>query len=167
MKKGNGNRRLILPVILIFSIGIGSGCVDKAQEFLPVRLGELKLDKKLTGQEALDFVNKLHLQPVTHAKNEIGFYRGESGAATIYITRYPDADKAETDFRKMTAKISPQNSVFTDSEFTRIGEKFVYRCRGMGQVHLIFTEQEALVWFAAEPPLVDQLIEDYLAFLTR
>ncbi|MGK9368644.1 hypothetical protein ACSSWA_07070 [Melioribacter sp. Ez-97] len=125
----------------------------------------LKLQKKLTGKAALDYVNKLHFNKVTNEENLIGFYSGQKGDAVIYITIYPDNKKATNAFRKMTEKISPLNSVFYGSAFDNINGKEIYITYGMGAKHFVFVDNNNLFWITAERKWADDFLEYYLSTL--
>ncbi len=133
--------------------------------YLPDEFFELKLTRKLTGDDAKDFVNKLHFQKVTDLENEIGFYEGGKGKALIYITYYPSEKEALSDEKKMTEKISPQNSVFIGGEYFELDGKSIYRTFGMGQSHYVFTKDNALLWVSVDSIWGKEFLEKYLDYL--
>ncbi|MBU0561549.1 MAG: hypothetical protein KJ799_05135 [Bacteroidetes bacterium] len=141
-----------------------TGCSSKT-EYLPQELFGLKMVSKLEGSEAKLFVNKLHFQSVTNLENEIGFYEGEKGRLTIFVTYYPDDEAAKNDELKMTAKISPDNSVFMMGDYLEIEGKSIYRCFGMGQTHFVFADQSALLWISCETIWAKEFISNYLSLL--
>lgn len=88
-----------------------SACSSKP-ELLPENFYGLKLDKKLAGNEAKQFVDRLHFNSVAPDKNEIGFYSSKAGSAIIYITFYENDKLSFSEYERMINKISPDNSVF-------------------------------------------------------
>ncbi|MCS7054439.1 MAG: hypothetical protein NZM09_12020 [Ignavibacterium sp.] len=150
----------ILFILLIFC----SSCsIEK--NYLPDEFWGMKLKRKLTGNEAKDFIDRLHFQNVATEKNEIGFYSGEIGNATIYITYYKNQKIAQEDFIKMAKKISPENSVFVQGEFETVNNKQIYSCLGMGQVHYVFSHKNLLFWISAEQHFSKEFLEEYLRIL--
>ena len=132
MNTMKGKLTLTLVAILV---SILAGC-SPSKDYLPETLGEQTLSKRISGDEAREFVDNLHFQKVAAERNEIGIYDGgDRGPTTIYITYYGSSDNAEADYQKMTEKISPENSVFIAGEYMDIEGKQVYRCFGMGQTH--------------------------------
>ncbi|NMB80701.1 MAG: hypothetical protein GYA14_02665 [Ignavibacteria bacterium] len=138
---------------------------SKEQELFPKYFYDLNLTKKLTGTEAKDFVNRLHFNSVTNEKNEIGFYNGVKGNAVIYITYYNDANTASSNYERMIKKISPENSVFTESTFINVAGKKIYRTLGMGQTHYVFTSTNKLFWISAETEWAQDFLSDYIKIL--
>lgn len=138
---------------------------SKEQELFPKYFFDLNLTKKLTGIEAKDFVNRLHFNSVTNEKNEIGFYNGVKGNAVIYITYYNDGNTANSNYEKMIKKISPENSVFTESTFIDISGKKIYRTFGMGQTHYVLTFNNKLFWISAESAWAQDFLGQYIKIL--
>lgn len=134
-------------------------------DYLPEEFWGLKLNSKLTGNEAKDFVDRLHFQNVATEKNEIGFYTGAVGNAIIYLSYYSYEKTAEEDFRKMAEKISPENSVFVNGKFETICDKQIYSCVGMGQIHYVFSHKNLLFWLSADPNFSRKFFEEYLLFV--
>ncbi|AFN73736.1 hypothetical protein MROS_0493 [Melioribacter roseus P3M-2] len=148
----------LLLLILFFS------CTSN-QNLLPEEMFGLKLQKKLTGKEALDYVNRLHFNKVTDEENLIGFYSGRKGEAVIYITVYSDNKKATNAFRRMTEKISPLNSAFYGGSLENINGKEIYTTYGMGAKHFVFVDNNNLFWITAERKWADDFLAYYLLIL--
>jgi len=137
------------------------------KEYLPEEFWGLKLQRKLTGDSAKDFVDRLHFQNVATEKNEIGFYSGAVGNAAIYVTYYYDDKVAEEDFMKMTKKISPENSAFVNGKYETINNKEIYSCVGLGQVHYVFAHKNLLFWISADPNFGKSFFNEYLKYVTE
>ena len=142
------------------------GCTSQ-KDLLPGEFLGLSLQKKLEGAEAVEFVDRMHFQKVASVKNEIGFYAGEKGKATIYITHYKDPETAAVEEKKMTEKISPENSVFIMGERKEIDGKPIYRCFGMGQTHYVFSDREQLFWISVETLMAESFLRSYLSYLNQ
>lgn len=141
-----------------------AGCSSR-EPFLPQEFYGLALQKKLAGREAAEFVNNLHFQAVAAEKNDIGFYEGERGPAIIYISYYTSHETAAAEGKRMSEKISPENSLFIGGEYLEVSGKRVYRCFGMGQTHFVFTHQKALFWISVDTIKAKDILSAYLEYL--
>jgi hypothetical protein len=147
--------QFLLIVIFLISCSINSN-------YLPEDFFGLQLTRKLSGNDAKDFVNKLHFQNVTDLENEIGFYSGKAGEAIIYITHYNTKESSISNYNKMVKKISPENSVFVRPEFLNLGGMEIYRCFGMGQSHYVFHCNKELFWISVDTHFGKKFVEEYL-----
>ena len=146
---------ILLIVIFLISCSINSN-------YLPEDFFGLQLTRKLSGNDAKDFVNKLHFQNVTDLENEIGFYSGKAGEAIIYITHYKTKESSISNYKKMVKKISPENSVFIKPEYLKLGGMEIYRCFGMGQSHYVFHYNKELFWISVDTHFGKKFVEEYL-----
>jgi hypothetical protein len=119
----------------------------------------------LSGKEAKEFVNNLHFKSVTDLENEIGFYDEKAGSAIIYITHYNTREAANSDYKKMVKKISPENSVFIKPEYLKLGGMEIYRCFGMGQSHYVFPYNKILFWISVDTHFGKKFVGEYLSYL--
>ena len=76
MSRFKQNHFLLIVLFLI------SCSLDK--NYLPEDFFGLHLTKRLTGNEAEEFINNLHFQNISELENEIGFYEGKVGGQ-LYI----------------------------------------------------------------------------------
>ncbi|MBN1301213.1 MAG: hypothetical protein JW995_08335 [Melioribacteraceae bacterium] len=152
-------KKIIAVVLLLLSISCGG------PEYMPPEIHSLKLVNKITGADAAAYVNKIHYGDVAGERNEIGFYSGKEGEATLYLTYYNSKEEAVQDEKKMTEKISPLNSVFINGSFIEINDKRFYRTFGMGQTHFIFSSSNVLIWFSAETVVAKKLLIRYLEYI--
>ncbi len=145
---------LVLGIIFLIS------CSER-KENLPNKVGELNLVKTLSGDIAKNYINKLHFQPVTENENLIGFYENLSGNAIVYVTIYKSDKEAQSDFYKMTKKISPENSVFIYPEFFNYENNKIYKCFGMGMTHFVFSFNKKLYWISVDTHLAKSFFEKF------
>lgn len=138
---------------------------NPANNPVPEKLFDFKIDKKLTGKEAVTFINELHSKNVTDTENIIGFYSGPKGKLIIYITKYESEKSAEIDFERMTKKISPENSVFMKGKFSEIRGISVYTTFGMGMTHFVFRRNNELYWISAGTMWASEFLNQYLDYL--
>ncbi|MGB5849218.1 MAG: hypothetical protein WBH40_12065 [Ignavibacteriaceae bacterium] len=153
-------KQICFLLIVIFLISCSPN-----KNYLPEDFFGLQLTKKLTGKDAKEFVNNLHFQNVTDMENEIGFYGGEAGDAIIYITHYNNKETAKGNYKKMVMKISPENSIFVNPEYLKLGGMEIYYCFGMGQSHYVFPYNKELFWISVDTHLGKKFVEDYLPTL--
>lgn len=152
----------LLSSILILS---QISCSNK-KDSLPENISGLKLSRKMSGEKAKESVNKLHFQPVTETENEIGFYKDEISEAIIYVTHYQNAKDSQTDYTKMTKRISPENSVFINPQFFQLDEKEVYQCFGMGMTHFVFYHDVDLFWISVDTHIAREFLKNYINYIT-
>ncbi|MEW6652628.1 MAG: hypothetical protein AB1394_04070 [Bacteroidota bacterium] len=148
----------IISIVFLFS------CSEQANP-IPTKIAGYQLTKVIKGDEAIDFVNRLHINSVTAEKNEIAFYRFNNKEAVIYVTFYNNELDAYQNLDKMTKKISPQNSVFEKGSFLNINGKRVYQTFGLGQSHFVFTHKSLLFWLSAETVSAKEFLNSYLEYL--
>lgn len=151
--------KIIIYILIIASL---YSCSTSTKNFKPANIAGLELKKVISGEEAKEYVDKLHMKSVSPAKNEIAIYEDHRGNAKIYISYYDNRSDAEENERKMTEKISPENSVFLDGKYMDLGDRQVYRCFGMGQSHFVFSEGNTLIWISVESARGRQFVTDYL-----
>lgn len=142
-------------------------CSEEIRDPIPAEIFGLTLEKKLVGEQAIEFVNKLHMKTVTAEKNEIGFYGGEKGKAIIYITYYDNKEDAIKNYKKMTERISPANSVFLKGNYRNIAGHEVYTTFGMGQTHYVFVNATDLYWLSAGTMWAEDFLSEYLKYLNE
>ncbi len=154
-------KQLTITLILLLSVVSCSLTAD----IIPDEFYGLKLVKKLTGEDARRFINRLHGDSVTDAENEIGFYKGDEGEAIIYVTKYKTNEDAERYFKQMTDKISEGNPVFIKPEHIKINGYDVFRCYGMGQSHFVFTYKNKLFWLTVDTEIGMDFTTEYLTYI--
>lgn len=150
----------------IFALIVISSC-SKQFDPLPKEVLSLKLDKKLLGKEAKDFLSRLHPGEVGSSKNEIGFYSGSRGGATIYVSIYENKIIALDEEKKMTTKISLGNTAFTIGEINYFDGLKIYKCFGYSQSHFIFSKDSNLYWLTADTEIDRKFLSAYLDYLNK
>lgn len=147
--------------VFLISISLLFIQCSQSKNPLPDKVNNLQLVKLTEGEDAKQYINKLHFQPVTENENFIGFYEDLSGNAIVYLTLYPDKEKALNDFQKMTKKISPENSVFTSPEFFTYRGEVIYKCMGMGMLHYVFVKNKSLYWVSVDFHMADSFFKSF------
>ena len=137
-------------------------CCSREVIYFPSQLMSCHLEKKLTGNEAREWVDKIHGKEVTPPESEIGFYQGEKGPIILYVSGYQTVELAGKEFLRMIEKISPQNSIFTRGSLIELAGTKIYRCFGMGQTHFVFTHQKKLIWLSMNTIQGKEILQSYL-----
>lgn len=152
---------IFLTTSLFLCLNFFFQACSQKKEILPEKINDLLLVKTLDGEIAKEYINKLHFQPVVNYENIIGYYENPSGEAIVYVTIYPDQKNAEINFKKMTDKISPENSIFIYPQFFKYQGNVIYKCFGMGKTHYVFTLNKNLYWISVETHLSKNFFEEF------
>ena len=150
------NWRVIWFAILLLA------CSQNMSQYLPSSIDGYQLNKKLIGQQARQFVDRLHGKQVAQQENEIGFYRNGDRKITLYLTYYTQPENAQKDWQQMVNKISPQNSVFVQGKVLEMNGYQVYRTFGMGQTHFVFVHKNTLIWLSVPTIGSEKLFNAYV-----
>jgi len=137
-------------------------CAQNNTQYLPASIDGYQLNKKLVGQEARQFVDRLHGKQVAPQENEIGFYHNGDKEITLYLTYYAQPENAQKDWQRMVSKISPENSVFVQGQVIEMNGYQVYRTFGMGQTHFVFVNKNTLIWLSVPTIGSEKLFNGYV-----
>ncbi len=158
---------VLILLVFIFPLFL-FGQENKPTSVLPDSLPGYKLHRTLVGPEAEEVVNKLHQKEVARAESEIGVYRGEKDALMIYVSYYPEAKQAESEYKRMTEKITATpESGFIMGEYLNYNGQQVYRCFGQGKTHFVFTHGKALLWVTVNTMQGNTVMKAYLDWLKQ
>jgi len=155
---------IVLGIALFFS-ALGWFYLDNlvrhpAVVSLPKQLAGLPLTDRMTGTEAAENFINLHRQKIPITSGAIGFYGGNQ--ATIWVAGAPFNFMAAGMINSMRDKIAEDNSPFTPTSKSKIGERTIYELEGMGQRHFYFQSKNLIIWLAADPSIADAAIEQIL-----
>ncbi len=164
MRKYKTHVRLFFLIFYFFISIIFSTCSFIKEPF-PQQISHLTLKHKLEGDEAKEFVDKLHFNTVASENNQVAFYESVEGMAVIYISQYNDEERAQKNFTRMIQKISPKNSVFTGGEYIDFSKMKVYHLLGMRQSHYVFPYNNRLYWISADTSIAKRFVEDYISYI--
>lgn len=157
------NQMKYFALIILYAIIVSC---SSDPELFPYEITGMQLERKITGDEAKQFVNKLHINTVTDEKNEIAFYESINGRAIIYATFYSNELDANQNMIRMAKKISPENSVFSKGNFIELNGKRIYHTFGMGQEHFVFVHKKMLFWVSIDIGLAKKFMESYLQYFS-
>ncbi len=157
-------KRFTQIIIAVLFILFSACSVQKV--YLPDKVSGFSLNKKLTGSEAEDFVNRLHYGTVAADENEIGFYSSEKGSAVIYISYYNSDDEADQILLQMVEKIENVPSPFEGGDSFELSDHIIYRYSGLGQSHFVFSSGNVLLWISADVMWAELFLNDYIRKIT-
>ncbi|GEM_PF-2548423 len=141
--------------------------ITAEREILPASLGGLTLSEKFSGRAAQHMVNHLHGRAVAAPENSIGFYRGETGDATLYVSLYSTHQDARKTGENLAERIRKGNPIFSDYQELQVAHQPVVECRGLDQRHYFFAFESRLYWLAVDENLAQQTVEHLIAQLHR
>ncbi len=151
---------IVLAVVGIVIYGI----LTSTQRIeLPVMLGTFKRTNQLTGEAATSMIDHLHGKGVTPTENLIGFYSGEGGTATLYVSRYMNESEPTHVMERMAQRIRQGNPIFGDFKEYTVAGKRVAECYGMDQVHYFFSHDVRLYWLGVDPARAQETLEELIS----
>jgi hypothetical protein len=143
---------IVLPIILPAFVGPP----------FPGELGSLRLIRSVTGDDARAVVDRLHGMTVSQRQNSIGFFSGENGLATVYVSTYLTAEEARSVERGMAGRIGAGNGVFGHYHRATVEGKDVSICYGVGQAHFFYSAGRRLYWLSADMPVAFEAVRALL-----
>lgn len=150
------------PVLAVFFILGIVGCTNRDTD-LPSKLGDLKLNKVIRGQEAADIVHKMHRKRLGAVEYIIGYYGILFSKNILYTSLYENADAAKAALIGMAAKMSGGTKVFSPLEtLGKMGDQVTFRTKGMGLVHYFYRDGRILLWWQVEPERAESTYKDLL-----
>ncbi|RZB30396.1 MAG: hypothetical protein SRB1_02676 [Desulfobacteraceae bacterium Eth-SRB1] len=150
--------------ILFLSLLSVVGCVKGKDDNIPQKLGGLELLKVVRGDEADDFVNKMHGKKLGVKKNLIAYYGSKNSRNILYISVYEKAEEAKADLQSMAIKMAQGTAVFTPLKFDKMENGVRFRTEGMGLIHYFYRVDNILIWWQVEPDKADSTISDLFNF---
>ena len=139
------------------------GCVN-GKNNIPQELGGLELFRVVRGDEADDFVNKMHGKKLGVKKNLIAYYGSKNSRNVLYISVYEEVEEAKADLQSMAIKMVKGTAVFTPLKFNKMGDGVRFRTEGMGLIHCFYRVDNMLIWWQVEPDKFDSTTNDLFNF---
>ena len=150
--------------ILFLSLLSVFGCVNGKDDNIPQELGGLELFKVVRGDEADDFVNKMHGKKLDVKKNLIAYYGSKNTRNVLYISVYDKVEKAKADLQSMAIKMAQGTAVFTPLKFDKMEDGVRFSTEGMGLIHYFYRVDKILIWWQVEPDKADSTTSDLFNF---
>jgi hypothetical protein len=132
---------LIVSIILI-------GCSNSTDLPTPDRIGEKERLRVISGEQAVQVVNRMHGQAVATDANVIAEYGEGEKKDILYLSRYKDSNAAIEAFDLMIEKmaVAKKSPFFHLMPIGKYQQK-AYMTLGMGAVHYIYPSGRYLLWF--------------------
>lgn len=158
---------LMVLVVVGFSSGFWSlrepaPTATSATTTIPSALGGLPLVDRVTGDEGVAQVNRLHGLDVGLNQGYVAQYAGGGARATLWVGWTESEAAAQALVDRMTAKIGPNHPIFPDLQVLSFGERTVFAATGQGQQHFYFRSGSAVVWIAVDGAVAPDVMHEAL-----
>jgi len=130
----------------------------------PKKIGELSLFKVILNKESTRVINKMHGKKLDNCENLIAHYGSNDSRNILYVSVYENAEKAETNLKRMAMKMADGSSVFSPLTQTKMGDNICFETDGMGLKHYFYRVENILIWFQVEPDKAAATFHDLLEF---
>ena len=120
----------------------------------------LNLVKLITGDRALEAINRLHGMPIDVVRGFIAYYQGNGGdKATIWVSEAASEELANKQIEVMIEKMKQsQRSPFRQYRILDLKGLRVVAFDGMGQVHHVFRQKRWVYWISADEGRIDDIV---------
>lgn len=145
----------------LFAAVGGCSSVKSPADEMPDKLAGLERVRLITGQEALDRVNDLHGKPLDIAECAIGVYGHDDQPATVWISRADKASDSNEQALAMVDRMQSSEGPFTGPEKLTAEGVTIYKFKGMGQEHYVFTKGDLAYWVSAPPKYGSLVLQDF------
>ena len=147
---------------VVFLIGLLLAGCGETQSEVPFDpdIGGFRQVRLVSGEEAVNSINKLHGMPIQMTRGIVGYYEGIRDKATVWVSQAATEDVGRKQVEVMIGKMrgsgrSPFSGYSTSVEDGRKVSRFV----GLGQAHAVFTEEAWVYWVSAHPEDMDLLLK--------
>lgn len=130
---------------------------------LPDTLAGLPPVEQLTGDAAVEAVERLHAVSFTVHGAAVGRYAGAAGSADLWVARYDTPERALAETREMADRIAEGGSPFSLPRY----ETGVWATEGLGQLHWFFVSGPDVWWLGADAEIGEQALAETLAHAQR
>jgi hypothetical protein len=146
------NLKTCLTILNIIAWVVVLGCSNTTEIQTPEKIGEKDRVNLVAGPRASAVVNKLHGSTVATGGDVIAEY-GRGNKDLLYITCYPDWEKAQKSFNLMIEKMrATKGGPFAHLMPIHKYNGKVYMTTGMGFVNYIIWSGNYLLWLQTDQP---------------
>jgi hypothetical protein len=119
----------------------------------------------ITGDEAINAINKLHGMPIDVVRGFIAHYKGVRDKATIWLSEAQSEDLAKRQIEVMVEKMKQsKRSPFSHYRVSHVKGRRVVGFDGMGQVHYVFRDKKWVYWISADAWRIDEILDHIRTF---
>jgi hypothetical protein len=126
----------------------------------PATLVDLPLSRQITGQAALDDIERLHGTNIPMVDGAVAYY--DNGQAILWISSTWLPSMAARQVEVMTDRIAEGRSPFTPVGTRQADELIIYELIGLGQTHYYFQLERQVVWLAVSSHLAEQSLTELI-----
>jgi hypothetical protein len=152
----------ILPWRIWILLGLLlAGCNDPTSgpTFDP-DIGNLRLVKLITGDDAIGAINKLHGMPIDVVRGFIADYEGNNDKATVWVSEASSRELAKKQIEVMIHKMkNSRKSPFSHYRSFDMKGLGITAFDGMEQVHYVFVEDKWVYWISADSKHIDKIFQ--------
>ena len=159
----NVNPFPILRLWVVIAILLLAGCSTPVNG-LPARLGDLNLTKVLKDREATAIIQQMHGKALGPTHNLIAYYGNARARNILYLSVYPDAQKAREDLMAMAVKMASGTAVFAPLTSSPMGSQTHFQTQGMGLQHYFYRLDNILIWWQVDPEKAESTYRDLVRF---
>ena len=132
-------------------------------QMLPYAIGEFRLEKATSGEEARKEIARLHGKNLDFRTGYIGTYKHGHKGAMLWISDYNAKAEAAGEVEKMARRIQTrEGKEFRHFRMIPIEGIPVYFAIGMGQAHYFYQSGNKVIWLAVDPQLAKETIRDLI-----
>lgn len=138
-----------------------AGC-NQPRSILPfdLDLEGLEQVRLVTGDEAINAINRLHGMPIDVVRGFIAYYEGVHDKATIWLSEATSEDLAKRQIEVMMDRMKKsRRSPFSHYRLLDANGVRVIGFDGMGQVHYVFRENRWVYWISADAGRIDKILD--------
>ncbi|MBN1842064.1 MAG: hypothetical protein JW883_07275 [Deltaproteobacteria bacterium] len=140
-----------------------AGC-NQSQSVPPfdLDLEGLEQVRLVTGDEAINAINRLHGMPIDVVRGFIAYYEGLHlhDKATIWLSETTSEDLAQRQIEVMIDRMkNSTRSPFSHYRVLDANGASVIGFDGMGQVHYVFRDNKWVYWISADASRIDKILD--------
>lgn len=114
----------------------------------------------VTGDEAINAINRLHGMPIDVVRGFIAYYEGVHDKATIWLSEATSEDLAKRQIEVMMDRMKKSTrSPFSHYRLLDANGVRVIGFDGMGQVHYVFRDNQWVYWISADAGRIDEILD--------
>lgn len=138
-----------------------AGC-NQPQSIPPfdLDLEGLEQVRLVTGDEAINAINRLHGMPIDVVRGFIAYYEGLDDKATIWLSEATSENLAKRQIEVMIDRMKKsRRSPFSHYRLLDANGVSIIGFDGMGQVHYVFRENRWVYWISADAGRIDKILD--------
>lgn len=125
----------------------------------PPDIGDLKLTKVVSLDDALKEVDRIHGRKIELEKAVIAYYQGKYGQAVIWWAQSATESLAQDQMKKMIEKINTTKTTpYSNYKKFSWNGLTIHSYLGKGQAHYTYLDGKETYWISANPMVIDTIL---------